>query len=162
MSPMELQHINVKLFLKNVEEVDLEALIPVFHRWIQDQTSGELLLDVADYRHVHAGPGVVLIGHHGDYSVDNSGGRLGVRYNRKGPLEGTNQDRLLQATKAALIACRRLEDEPLLKGTLRFNGRELEVWINDRLLAPNSEETRRTIHPEFQTFFSNLFNVVLG
>ena len=30
-----------------------------------------------------AGPGVMLIGHQADYSVDNTDDRLGVRYNRK-------------------------------------------------------------------------------
>ena len=154
---MELQHVNVKLFVKNPEEVDLEALIPVFHSWIQNQASGELLLDVADYRHVRSGPGVVLIGHQGNYSLDNTGGRLGVRYNRKAALEGTNQDRLVQATQAALAACQRLETEPRLDGKIQFNGREMEVFINDRLLAPNTPETRAAADSEFRTFFSTLF-----
>ena len=122
---MEFQHVNVKLFVKNSEEVDLEALIPVFHGWIQNQASGELLLDVADYRHVRSGPGVVLIGHQGNYSLDNTGGRLGVRYNRKAPLEGTNQDRLVQATQAALAACQRLETEP------RLGGNDSVQWPRD-------------------------------
>ncbi len=154
---MEFQHVNVKLFLKNAEEIDLEALIPVFHLWIQDQANGELLLDVADYRHVHAGPGVVLIGHHGNYSLDNTGGRLGVRYNRKAVQEGTNLDRLVQAAQAALAACRRLEAEPSLGGRIQFNGREIEVFINDRLLAPNTPKTRIAADSEFRTFFSMLF-----
>ena len=154
---MEFQHVNVKLFVKNAEEVDLEALIPVFHGWIQNQARGELLLDVADYRHVRSGPGVVLIGHEGNYSLDNTGGRLGVRYNRKAVLEGTNQDRLVQATQAALAACRRLETDPSLDGTIQFNGREMEVFINDRLLAPNTPETRAAADSEFRTFFSTLF-----
>jgi hypothetical protein len=154
---VEFQHVNVKLCLKNAEEVDLEALIPVFHDWIQNQSRGELLLDVADYRHVRSGPGVVLIGHQGDYSLDNTGDRLGVRYNRKAVLEGTNQDRLVQATQAALAACRRLETEPRLDGKIRFNGREIEVLINDRLLAPNTPETRTATDSEFRTFFSTLF-----
>jgi hypothetical protein len=154
---MELQHVNVKLFVKNEGEVDLEALIPVFHGWIQNQASGELLLDVADYRHVPAGPGVVLIGHEGNYSLDNTGGRLGVRYNRKAPLEGTNQDRLVQAAQAALAACQRLETEQRLNGTVQFSGREIEVFINDRLLAPNTPQTREAADPEFRAFFSALF-----
>ena len=119
---MELQHVNVKLLVKNPEEVDLEPLIPVFHSWIQGQVFEELLLDVADYRHVPAGPGVVLIGHQGNYSVDNTDNRLGVRYNRKAALDGNNQDRLKQAARAALTACQRLEAEPGLGGKLRFNG----------------------------------------
>src|ERR1700692_4919071 len=109
MAAMQLQHINVKLLVKNPVEVDLEPLVPVFHSWIQAQGLEELLLDVADYRHVHAGPGVVLIGHQGNYSVDNTDDRLGVRYNRKAVLNGNNQSRLTQAAEAALVACQRLE-----------------------------------------------------
>ena len=124
---VQLQHVNVKLLVRNPQEVDLEPLIPVFQGWIQDQTAGELLLDVADYRHVDGGPGVVLIGHQGNYSVDNADHRLGVRYNRKATLDGSNQDRLKQAAYAALTACERLETEPRLKGKLRFNGHDIEV-----------------------------------
>ena len=132
-------------------------MIPVFHSWIQNQASGELLLDVADYRHVRSGPGVVLIGHQGNYSLDNTGGRLGVRYNCKAALEGTNQDRLVQATQAALAACQRLETEPDLGGMIQFNGREIEVFINDRLLAPNTPRHPRRSRCGIPHFFSTLF-----
>jgi hypothetical protein len=153
---MELQHVNVKLLVRNPQEVDLERLIPVFHTWIQNQVCPELLLDVADYRHVPAGPVVVLIGHEANYSLDNTGDRLGVRYNRKAVLEGTNQDRLAQAMQAALAACQWLEADPGLGGKIGFGGREIEVFINDRLLAPNTEEARAAADPEFRTFFSRL------
>ena len=156
-SQMELQHVNVKLLVRNPEEVDLEPLIPVFHGWIQSQVGEGLLLDVADYRHVDAGPGVVLIGHEGNYSVDNNDHRLGVRYNRKAALDGTNLDRLTQATRAALTACQRLEAESRMGGRLRFNGQEMEIFINDRLLAPNSEATRETFKSDFEKFFQQLF-----
>lgn len=154
---MEFQHINIKLFIKNPENVNLEALVPVFHAWIQNQEPGELLLDIADYRHVPSGPGIVLIGHEGNYSLDNSDGRLGVRYNRKAALEGTNFDRLIQATQSALAACQRLESEPALGGKIQFNGREMAASINDRLLAPNSPQTLAAAEPEFRDFLSTLF-----
>ena len=154
---MELQHVNIKLRIADAGEVDLEPLIPVFHSWIQAQVFGELLLDVADYRHVPAGPGVVLIGQDGDYSVDNTDDRLGVRYNRKAPLDGSNQDRLLQAARAALTACQRLEAEPGLEGRFRFNGREIEVFFNDRLLMPNRDSTRDAAQPDLDAFFRKLF-----
>ena len=154
---MQLQHVNVKLLVQNPGEVDLEPLIPVFHGWIQDQIGGELLLDVADYRHVDGGPGVVLIGHEGNYSVDNTDHRLGVRYNRKAVLEGSNQDRLKQAARAALMACQRLEADPRLGGRLRFNGQEIDVFINDRLVAPNRDATREAFNSDFQTFAQMLF-----
>jgi hypothetical protein len=154
---MELQHVNVKLLVKDPEGVDLERLIPVFHSWIQDQIFDERLLDVADYRHVHHGPGVLLIGHEGDYSVDNTDGRLGVRYNRKTPLDGSNEDRLKQASRAVLNACQRLEAETNMGGKLRFNGQDIEIFINDRLVAPNRDETREALDRDFKQFAGELF-----
>jgi hypothetical protein len=154
---MQLQHVNVKLLVQNPKDVDLEPLIQVFQNWIQDQANGELLLDVADYRHVDAGPGVVLIGHEGNYSVDNTDNRLGVRYNRKAALDGTNQDRLEQAARAALTACRRLEAEPRMNGKLRFSGNEIEIFINDRLLAPNSDATREAVASDLRALSQKLF-----
>jgi hypothetical protein len=154
---MELQHVNVKLLVKSPEEVPLEPLIPVFHSWIQGQVLEELLLDVADYRHVPAGPRVVLIGHQANYSVDDTDDRLGVRYNRKAEVDGGNQKALRQAMRAGLIACQRLEAEPSLERKLQFNGQEIEFFINDRLLAPNRESTREVLHSAFETFFKKLF-----
>jgi hypothetical protein len=153
---MDLQHVNVKLFVDGSEDV-LEPLIPVFHRWIQEKPFEELLLDVADYRHVYAGPGVILIGHEGDYSLDNTDNRLGVRYNRKAALEGTNQDRLKQATRAALRAYQKLEGETGVSGQIRFGGKKIQLFINDRFLAPNDPETRAAFLPELNSFAAALF-----
>jgi hypothetical protein len=150
---IELQHINVKLFVNDPEKVDLEAVVPVFHGWIQGQVFDELLLDVASYSHVPDGPGVVLIGHEADYALGNTDGRLGVRYNRKARLSGNNRDRLVQATRAALNAFLRLEQD----FNLYFNKREIEIVVNDRLLAPNTEETRRSAQPELTEFVRQLF-----
>lgn len=154
---MELQHVNVKLWLENSRPTDLEPLIQIFHGWIQAQGWDELLLDVADYRHVPAGPGVIVIGLEANYSVDNTGNHLGVRYNRKAAVEGSNQDRLKQATIAALNACRRFESDPRLDSKFRFNGRDIEIFINDRLLAPNTPATREAFQPELTEFLAKLF-----
>src|SRR5215471_3207936 len=108
---LNLQHINVKLLLGHPEGLDLDAVVNVFHSWIQDQVCDELLLDVADYRHVHHGPGVVLIGHEADYSIDNTHGRLGIRYKQKAPVDGSNWNRLRQATRSALTAASRLQHD---------------------------------------------------
>jgi hypothetical protein len=154
---MELQHVNVKLLLGPGAQFDLATLVPIFNTWIQTQSPGDLLLDIADYRHVPAGPGVIIIGNLGNYSVDNTGARLGVRYNRKAALDGTNQDRLAQATKAALLACQRLEADPLLAGKLKYGGQEIEISINDRLLVPNIPANHRILQGEFDTFARKLF-----
>lgn len=154
---MQLQHVNIKLFVQEAGEPHLEPLIPVFHSWIENQNGDELLIDVADYSHVPAGPGVVLIGHEGNYSVDNTANRLGIRYNRKAAVDGSNQERLAQAARAAIQACQRLEAEPRLDGKFRFNGRDIEIFINDRLLAPNSPATREAVDADFRLFCKKLF-----
>ena len=154
---MEIQHINVKLSLREPETLDLERLVPIFHAWIQSQAREEILIDVADYRHVPDGPGVMLIGHEANYSVDDTDHRRGVRYNRKAPVEGSTQDRLVQAARAALTACQTLESHPDLQSKLRFDGQEVEIVINDRLLAPNQAATRLALEPALQTFFRRLF-----
>ena len=155
---MHLQHVNVKLLLQNAQGINLEPLIPVFHNWIENQNGEELLIDVADYSHVPAGPGVVLIGHEGNYSVDNTDGRLGVRYNRKAAQDGDNQGVLAQAARAALAACQKLEADPRLEEKFQFNGRDIEIFINDRMIAPNSVGTIETIDADLQVFCKKLFS----
>ena len=153
---MELQHINVKLLLRDPQAIDLEAIAPVFHSWIQDQLAEELLLDVASYAHVKDGPGVLLIGHEADYSLDATDGRLGLRYNRKSPVEGSNQQKLSQAARAAVSALQRLEQDARLQGKIQFDGKNIELFINDRLLAPNNEQTRHSAEPEVREFLKAL------
>jgi hypothetical protein len=150
---MDLQHLNIKFFVDQPETVDLEAFMGVFNAWIQEQVTEELLIDVADYRHVWAGPGVILIGHEANYSLDNAENRLGLLYNRKAPLPGSNHDRLRQAVRAALLAAQRLGHAPGLK----FSGGELQLAVNDRLLAPNTDEIWAAAQPELTAFFDQLY-----
>ena len=155
---ISLQHLNVKLWLKDQENLDLDPAISVFHSWIQQQQPGDdLLLDVADYRHMYGGPGIILIGHEADYSIDNADNRWGVRYNRKTSVEGDNQQKLGQAVRASLLAFERLQKDTRLKGKLNFNGTDVEITVNDRLLAPNREATRAALAPDFEAFSEVLF-----
>src|SRR5581483_6471066 len=153
---IELQHINVKVLLEGGENLD--PIIPIFHGWIQNRILPELLIDVADYRHVHHGPGIVLIGHEADYSIDNTNGRLGLRYNRKAQIPGTNQQKLAQAATAAFAATKYLQEDKRLNGKLCFNGHEVEIFINDRLLAPTGEDTRKALDPELRQFAGKLMH----
>jgi hypothetical protein len=143
-----IDHINLKIFVQEGNRYNLADAVAVFHQWIRDSVCPELLIDVADYRHVPAGPGVMLIGHEANYSLDNRENRLGLLYNRKTPLEGTFQSKLAQAWRAASDACDRLEKEGL-----RFDRNQIEVFVNDRLLAPNTEETWEALRPQLEMFF---------
>ena len=150
---VDLQHINAKLFLQDPEAVDLKDFIRIFNTWIQRRVTDELLIDVADYAHVYAGPGLLLIGHEANYSLDNAGNRLGLLYNRKAPIGGSNPERLTQALRAALQAARRLEQE----NGLKFNGGDVQIVVNDRLIAPNTAETLAALSGDLGAVFGRLF-----
>ena len=153
---MDLQHINVKIYVEGKLQVDPARFIDVFHGWIQQKTLEGLLIDVADYRHVPSGPGVMLIGHEADYSMDNAGNRYGLLYNRKSPLEGSNADRFRQAVSCAANACRLLENEFEKDGTPKFSRQGFELFVNDRALAPNTTETFEAVEPELKSFLETV------
>lgn len=150
---MEIQHLNLKVYAADPAAVKLPDFIGIFNTWIQRKVTPELLIDVADYGHVPNGPGVLLIAHEAHYSLDISDGRPGLLYSRKARIEGSTQSKLHQALQAALQAARRLEDE----NGLAFQGGEVQVVVNDRLLAPNTPETVATLTPELEAFFAPLY-----
>ena len=151
---MNLQHINIKFYLENPETVSLAEYGTVFNSWIQGQRLEELLIDVADYLHVHHGPGIMLIGHEADYSLDQRAGRLGLLYNRKEQLDGTNLQKLVKAAHAALAAAQILEQE----NGLKFIGSEVQMIVNDRLLVPNTADSFEALEPDLQSFFTALYD----
>ena len=151
---MNVQHINIKFFIENHQDVNLADYAAVFNTWIQKQALEELLIDVADYLHVHNGPGIMLIGHEADYSLDNRTGRLGLLYNRKEQLDGPTQEKLAQAARAILTVAQILEKE----NGLKFNGQEVQIIINDRLLVPNTAETFESLESDLRVFFERLYN----
>jgi len=152
---MNLQKINVKFFAADPDAIQLEDFIPVFNSWIQ--ASDGAYYDIADYSHVPAGPGILLVAHEANISIDCAEDRLGLLYNRKQPLAGPSQENLVTVFRAALENCLRLEAEPRLDGKLKFLGHEAQVIINDRLLAPNSENTFLKARPEIESLARRLF-----
>lgn len=152
---MDLQKINVKFFVAGPGGIRLADFIDVFNSWIQG-SDGEYY-DVADYSHMNAGPGIVLVAHEANISIDETGGRRGLLYNRKQPIQGSNQEKLRWVSRAALEYCRRVEEETALKGKVNFSGSEALFLINDRLLAPHTDETFRAVKPELEALASTLY-----
>lgn len=151
-----MQHVNIKIFADRAD-IQIGDAIAVFHQWIQDSVAPELMIDVADYKHVPDGPGIMLIGHEADYSLDETGGRLGLLYNRKAAVEGDAQTALRQAFDAALTAARHLEAAAPFAGKLHFDEGDVEVIINDRLIAPNTDATWDALSPEIARFFASVY-----
>src|SRR2546425_7497876 len=127
---MDLHKFGVKIFASNPDVVDIREFIPVFHSWIQKQTiEGHQLIDVHDYSHVPDGPGILLVAHEGNFSMDQGDGRLGLFYYRKRPLEGNFQTKLQSILDTARQACQLLEAEPRLNG-ITFKRDEMLVIAN--------------------------------
>lgn len=155
MAGVDLQKINVKFFIENPGAVSPEAFILLFNAWIQ-AADGEYY-DIADYAHVEAGPGVLLIAHEANIGMDHTGNRWGLLYNRKQPLPGSNGEKLRRVLKAALENCRRIEDASSLEGRVKFRGDEALFLINDRLNAPNSEVTFNALKADLEAAAQALY-----
>ncbi len=162
---MDAYRICIRLDFAPGTEIDLESLIPIFHRWIRDRELDELLIDVADYRHVPDGPGVLLIAHEAHYGIDNAAGRPGLVYARKRPAAvgatpaspgASFADLLRHAFGQALAAARALEREAELDG-LALPADRWTLALHDRLLAPNDEATRRVVEPELRRLLEHLY-----
>lgn len=147
----------VKFFLENAESLDLAPFAGVFQQWIQRQALEGLPIDVADYRHVYEGPGVVLIGHESDYSVERRGGRLGLLHTRKRQGEGDLQTQLRTALRLALAACELLEAEKVFTPRLKFRADEIEIRFADRLQFPNRPETLALVQEGLGAVLAELY-----
>jgi hypothetical protein len=152
---MDVHRLGFKFFAADRGSVRLDDFIPIFHRWIQQQNlSGHLLIDVHDYSHIHQGPGILLVGYEGNFSVDLSAGRPGLIYYRKTPTPLAPAEHLAAICKSTLEACRLLEKD----ARLRFNRDEFLVLANDRLHAPNNDETLDELKPALTAALRQIFD----
>lgn len=154
---MSVKRISVKLFVEEPGPPDLAVFIPIFQRWIQAQRVEGLLIDVADYKHVFQGPGVILIGHEGDYAVDNNRGQLGLLYTRKRDLKESLGDTLLELLRLVLAAGIHLQQEADLNGTFRLRTDVVEIAFLDRLQWPNQDEIPAPLKTEIQDVLAKVF-----
>ncbi len=144
-----MNRIQAKFDIADPSGLDMAALIPVFHGWIQrgDVTAG-LDIDVADYAHVPDGPGVMLIGHEWDRSVDLGDGRPGVLSVAKRGLEGDLGARVATVVADALRTASALADpESGLGPAAAVATGSVEITILDRLGAPNTDATLAALGP---------------
>ena len=151
---MELQHVAFKIFVDGELNADWEQFINVFHGWVAAQSMPEMMIDVADYRHVPNGPGVVMVGHEADYYLDNTDGKPGLRFVCKARRDGDNLAQVEHAFQSVSAACARLEQE--ISG-LRFSRTRFQLTVNDRAVAPNNAATRDVLKTELPSILESLF-----
>ena len=141
---MDLYRLGIKFFGTTDGRIELTEFIPVFHEWIQKQIiENHLLIDTHNYSHMHEGPGILLVAHQGNFSIDTADDRMGLLYYRKQPV-----DTLADIVKPAVQGCRLLQDDPRMRSRLDFRTDEALFIVNDRLLAPNNDETFSQLEPQ--------------
>ena len=154
-----LRRVCVKLYATEPNMPDA-TFVPVFHEWIRDRAIDGVLLDVADYTHVPDGPGVMLIAHDVSFALDRSDGRFGLlAQRRRSPADdAAGPAGAIQATlKHALVVADRLEKDARVTGRLAFDRTHIRIEANDRLNAPNTDETFRALQPIVAAAIARVF-----
>jgi hypothetical protein len=151
---MDFHRLGVKVFAADPASISLEDFIPIFHGWIQKQSlDRHLLIDVHDYSHMHQGPGILLVAHEGNFSIDMMDGRTGLLYYRKTPTGLPPAEHIATILQSALQAVRLLEKDT----KIRFSMDELVVIANDRLEAPNSDQSLGDLQPILSAALKQVF-----
>ena len=150
---MDLQQINIKVFTTEDSQINYENFIRVFNRWMAEGEPDEYL-NYADYSFTHAGHGVLLISASTNYSIDAARSRHGFLYNRKHKVEGDNREKIRQAFTETLQRCVRVEEAEELENQVHLNGDEILFFINNRHIAPNTQEMLEAIQPDLTAVLS--------
>ncbi len=152
---MDVRKVQVKLFAGVGQDKSLESFIPVFHRWIREDALGEMLMDVADYTHVPRGPGVLLVGHASDYSIDQGEDRPGLLYSRKRDLP-PGAELIKDAISRALKAAELLNSDDAVSGPKDFGTQEMMFAFPDRLHVKNDDAGLDLVKPYLEAALKEL------
>jgi hypothetical protein len=153
---MDASRLQIKIYSDNLALEDVEQFVPVFHRWIRENVLDEMVIDVADYTHVHEGAGVVLVGHGSDYYVDQGEGRPGLLYSRKRDVPA-GADILEDGLKRAQNATKLLSAEPGLHKSPVFGTKEVLIRIVDRLAVQNDDASFAKVKGEVSAALEKAF-----
>jgi hypothetical protein len=153
---MDLERFCLKFFAREAD-VDEATFIPVFHEWIRLKKLPGTLIDVADYRHVPDGPGIMLISHEVNYAMEHGSGEFGLSAQRKLGEGSTHQERILDLAKRTAAFGALLESDSGIAGKLRLEGGKFLYMANDRLQAPNTDEAFAALKPDLEAAAAQLY-----
>lgn len=145
---MNLERFCLKFFSKAASTVDEAIFIDIFHEWIRHKKLGGILLDVADYRHVPNGPGIMLITHEINFAMDHEDGRFGLFAQRKQGSASTLAEAVIELARATITFGALLEADARLAGRLQLEAGQFQFMANDRRLAPNTTAAFAAIQPD--------------
>jgi hypothetical protein len=147
---MNIERFCAKFFARPGTNINDAIFIDIFHEWIRSKQLGGILLDVADYRHVPDGPGIMLITHEINFSMDYADGRFGLLAQRKLGQGSNHQVRILELIRATAAFGALLEADSRLRGKLSLEGGTFHYIANDRLAAPNDDSSFAALKPDLE------------
>ncbi len=152
---MNLQNIQWKIHLADGSAPNVHEWFKALGTWIPD--SPEVFVDVADYSHVQDGPVIFLSGHNVAYSLDGTGRRLGLLYERRQPAEGSNAEKLNESFTSTLQHAALLEADGTFKNKPKFLVGDVKFFVNNRGIAPNKDATFATLKPELEALLNKVY-----
>ena len=147
--------LGVKFSLKQQPTLAPEDILPIFQRWIQERRLDGMLIDVIDYKHVPAGPGIMLIADEADIAYDLMDGQTGLHYIRKRGLPGDLGEALRLVFQGALTAAKALEEEA--PGDIVFDFGGAKVSFLDRIHYRNTPEVFAESQASVTALLSDIF-----
>lgn len=153
----DIERFCVKFLARPETNIDEAKFIEIFHEWIRLHKLEGTLIDVADYRHVPNGPGIMLITHEVNYAMDWGNGEFGLYAQRKLGEGETHKDRILGLAKATATFGALLESDSRVAGNLSLEGGKFYYMSNDRLKVPNTEEAFTAIKPDLEAVAAELY-----
>jgi hypothetical protein len=149
------KRLGLKLSLKQQPTLRPEDILPIFQRWIQEHSIEGMLIDVIDYKHVPAGPGIVLIADEADLAYDLADGEIGLYYVRKRNLPDTLGDALRLVFSRTLAAARALEAEA--PGDIVFDYQSAKISFLDRIHYRNEPEAFEAVRGSMTATLGEIF-----
>lgn len=142
-----LQRIDIKLLLDAPVQPDLKPFLSIFHRWRQCENHPSDWVDLADYAHMSTGPGVLIAGKRDTFAVNLNPPGPGLLTSVRSGLDGTLEDRFREAFRRARELNAAVLAEPEFPVDFRVRDEAWEVFVNDRLGFPNSDESDTVVRP---------------
>ncbi len=136
-----LQRIDVKLLLDAPADLDLDPFLAIFDRWRKQLDHPSDWVDLADYAHMPSGPGILIAGKRDTFSVNLNPPGPGLLTSVRNGLEGNLENRFREALRRARELNSAVLAEPDFPVGFRVIDGAWEVFLNDRLRFPNSDES---------------------
>lgn len=129
-----------------------DKVVLAFNHWIQNSAiTAHKLIDVANYSQVLDGPGIVLVGLEGNFSLENPSTGRKFAYQRKSATLGDFSARVKGCLETARKAAALLEKEL----PIRFEKDRFEVLLADRLNVPDGEKASEEFAKAIEEIFKS-------